>query len=91
MGAKRKTMTSPIELAQQNSQIAVRHSTPWADYLDANTAEGNDASELCTNAKNYLNQFSWGKNQKGVYVGLLHPGIVAVFLFELVHEFRNVE
>jgi hypothetical protein len=84
-------MTTPIELAQENAQTAVKHSTLWADYLAANSTTRDDAIELCTEAKNYLDQFSWGKNQKSVHVGLLYPGIIAVFLFELAHEFRNVE
>jgi hypothetical protein len=84
-------MTSPVELAQKNAQIAVRHCTLWTDFLNANDTQRKEAMDFCADAKLYLAEFSWGKDQNQVYVGMLHPGIIGVFLFEVIHNFRNVD
>jgi hypothetical protein len=59
--------------------------TAWQEYLRLNPAlpDVSDAIEMRNIARAYIDSFRWCDSIKDDYVGLLFPGIVSVFLFNI--------
>lgn len=57
--------------------------TSWEIYLSSISEEREATLKLYQEATGYLTFFSWCKCIKSAYVGILVPGVVGVFLFEI--------
>lgn len=61
----------------------------WADYQAE--PRDSDALVMYTEAKDYLEFYDWCAQILDSYVGILHPGVVAVFLFEIRPSRKDVD
>jgi hypothetical protein len=59
--------------------------TEWHEYLRLNPTRPDvaDAIEVRNFARAYIDSFRWCESIKSDYVGMLFPGIVSVFLFNI--------
>jgi len=63
----------------------------WDDYLESHSQESKEAADLYREAKDFLCFYSWCKDIKHGYVGILVPGVVGLFLFEIVPSKTDVD
>ena len=56
---------------------------PWSEYLEQHqqTSDMASASEMRKRAMEFVRSHKWCRSVERVYVGFIHPDIVAVFLF----------
>lgn len=67
--------------------------TEWREYMKLNSTlpDVADAIEMRNFARGYVESFRWCESIKHDYVGLLFPGIVSVFLFNIVPTRSGVD
>lgn len=63
----------------------------WSKYLAAQHEGVEEMNSLHQEAKEFLEFYDWCGQIRESYVGMLHPGIVAVFLFRIVSNRKDVD
>lgn len=56
----------------------------WSAYIAAQHEDISEANSMYREAKEFLQFYDWCAEIKESFVGMVHPGIVAVFLFHIV-------
>lgn len=62
----------------------------WSKYLAVQRENVADMNSLHQEATEFLQFYDWCSEIKESFVGMLYPGVVAVFLFKIVPSRRNV-
>lgn len=65
--------------------------TKWSQYFAAQHNEIEIKNSMYREAKEFLEFYDWCLNIKESFVGILYPGIVAVFLFKIVPNRADVD
>jgi hypothetical protein len=73
---------SPLDL----SKVVV-----WSKYLNAHQVDVEELTTMYQEAREFLEFYDWCAEIQESYVGILHLGIVAVFLFRIVPARKNVD
>jgi len=63
----------------------------WSKYLAAQHEDVEEMRSLYEEAREFLEFYDWCREIQESYVGILHPGIVAVFLFRIVPNRKDVD
>lgn len=64
---------------------------PMTRYRETNPREAAAVEDMHAEASTFLQRQKWCESIRQSYVGLAHPGIVAVFLFDLVPTSADVD
>lgn len=65
--------------------------TKWSEYISAQQEDIDEIELLYNEAKEFIKFYDWCSEIEEAYVGMLYPGIVAVFLFEIIPERKGVD
>lgn len=63
----------------------------WERYFAVQTEDLEEAKFLCQEAREFLEFYDWCVEIKETFVGILYPGIVAVFLFKIVPSRQDID
>lgn len=56
--------------------------TKWPEYISAQRENTDEMKSMHQEAREFLEFYDWCSGIKESYVGMLYPGIVAVFLYQ---------
>lgn len=65
--------------------------TKWPEYISAQRENTDEMKSMHQEAKEFLEFYDWCSEIKESYVGMLYPGIVAVFLFKIIPARGDVD
>jgi len=63
----------------------------WSKYLASQNENVEKVSSMYQEAMDYLRFYNWCLDIRESYVGLLYPGIVAVFLFKITPSRKGID
>ncbi len=63
----------------------------WSNYIFTRKDEEAEVGSMYQEAREFLEFYDWCSAIKNSFVGMLYPGIVAVFLFEIVPSGPDVD
>lgn len=67
-----------------NNQPDMKRLVSWSKCLEFQKADRPEMLEMYEKAFNFLSNQEWYASLKESYMGMFHPGIVAVFLFRIL-------
>lgn len=63
----------------------------WSEYLSAQREDIDEMKSMYQEAQKFLEFYDWCLEIKESYIGMLYPGIVAVFLFKIIPTRDDVD
>ena len=63
----------------------------WSKYLAAQTEDVADMKAMYNEAREFLEYYKWCREIKDSYIGMLYPGILAIFLFKISPSREDVD
>lgn len=63
----------------------------WSEYLSAQREDIDEMKSMYQEARKFLEFYDWCLEIKESYIGMLYPGIVAVFLFKIIPTRDDVD
>lgn len=63
----------------------------WSKYLAVQTDDVAEMNSMYQEAKEFLEFYDWCSRIEESYIGMLYPGIVAVFLFRIAPSRQDVD
>ncbi len=74
------------EISPELSKVA-----EWSKYLEAEQEDVDEVKSMYKEATSFLEFYDWCSAIQESYVGMLYPGIVAVFLFKINPARKDVD
>ena len=62
----------------------------WSEYLAVQREDVAEMNSLYQEAREFLEFYEWCSEIKESFIGMLYPGVVAVFLFKIIPSRRDV-
>ncbi|MFC1750739.1 hypothetical protein ACFL2V_18265 [Pseudomonadota bacterium] len=74
-----------------NNHIDFSKVIEWSDFTKTHQEDVDEAKGMYQEAKNFLEFYDWCLDVNQSYIGILHPGILGVFLFRISPSNENVD
>lgn len=74
-----------------NSKPDLSKVIDWVDYLSSQKRDVDEIESMYSEAKDFLEFYDWCSEIRSAYVGFLYPGIVGVFLFQILPTRQDVD
>jgi len=75
----------------KNAPVELSKVVEWFEYLAAQQQDVAEMSSMYQEAREFLEFYDWCSEIRESYVGMIYPGIVAVFLFRIVSARDDVD
>lgn len=63
----------------------------WSEYFSAQQEDAGEMRSMYLEARGFLEFYDWCSEIRESYVGIIYPGIVAVFLFQIIPARDDVD
>jgi hypothetical protein len=84
-------MVEEAELVTMKASPDLSRVVEWSKYLAVQKEDVAEMNSMYQDAREFLEFYDWCSEIKESFIGMLYPGIVAVFLFRVVPFRQDVD